>query len=820
MYSCAGWAYLILFECGGPSAKGAAFFLAAELLRWPAHVACSAYELWQDGGATLPPVEVHNKYFDARVCVRIGSSGEPSECPIYTTAKAMRSVLAGLEASSGVVVLVDGTTEPNTIPWHCVPEQCLFRVVMGYGLSKEQSAIWYDACVSNGFEYVSHREDYEVLAVGVERSGLLCGDLSGASRLSQIMHNTLWPKESRITKHVGGIGDDADATNVVAVVSTSSVQLLEWLASSSRLESNRYTALETVDMGTQRCYAVKKTPSPSKDSCAPTHRLLVANSRYATVLEVEYIHPVMLFPAMSDLFLSMMSFRRPGVVVLCWPPHCAFAEDSLTAAANSPPAGYPPLEVFINQLQRSGASRCVVVVSGPFLSPTDERLCIDCGVVVIRVDSRAHNGALQDGEVGRLLQVLHSVEWPLRSTPFERGTQPGDDEPHTSVPCEKKNSVLLWACASCPEEEEGVLQHLATGMKLTLPDSQVGRLLAHVPSLMSSKDGCPMGEMTVRNRYFEADISVHCFGGLRALVAWERAPTPQELLAFGVVVVATNVSSLCEASRGNVLSALHSCCEASFFRQRRRQGKRRGSDIILQGEYNSAEDLTSELCAAAEDTQVFVLYITDGNESDESLVNVVEELLNGLQEAVGEWGRESSKGLCGNSPQTGSRSSSCGSRNDHVDESFLSLLPVEVVYGAPHGVGVRRLQEAVEQHVWPMRRMRKDSIMSNSRCGQVAQKKQEVAPSTSCGAAAVDAERVADVTIGCEIPPHYLVDPLTLRSVAVEFLRVEVPDEEQNRQLIRWIDNMKHHGHLLPTATRQRQAAVLTQKLGKHLQVP
>ncbi|ORC88715.1 uncharacterized protein TM35_000151460, partial [Trypanosoma theileri] len=336
--------HLVLLEYG-TSHTGLALQLAAELLRWPEEIAFKLYNNDDNDNdcISLPDIPVNNKYFSTDVCITILTDSERSNRRNTSTVLG-EELLQKSTLTTGCVLIVDESISPEQILWDSIPERCLFRVLMVFHnddhntmRKTRRDGIWYDACVNNGFEYISHSSGYEVLPEGVETCGLLAGDLSGAARVLQILHNTLWPETCRVDKCNNNNNNNNDKKkkkenrnsssnereipykrgsrleNRVALIGIHTRNILDWFYVS--LNDHRFFTMEwppqkeqhenyqrmtsTTNINTSNNINTINTTNTNMNTM-----LAIANKYYTAMVGVEYMHPALFFPAMEDLFMA------------------------------------------------------------------------------------------------------------------------------------------------------------------------------------------------------------------------------------------------------------------------------------------------------------------------------------------------------------------------------------------------------------------------------------------------------------------------------------------------------------------------------------
>lgn len=821
--------YLVLVECDG-CPEGAAQNLSAELRRLPSDAVglCSG----------LPPLLVTNKYFTAMVQTVIICA---DDFPFGTELNV---------SSVGFVFLVGDATSADSVPWHSAPMSCLIRVVMCYGSCVATRDLMHDACVLNNFELITHGEAYEMLSPGVETRGLLGGDLVGAARLIQILHNTVWPENTRVPHDDAKTISGTVSKNLVVFVGADSEEVMNCIAATvgnevvNSTEHFRFTGFwppKTVVSGSERDQrGLKRTETleaPHKSFreglCGTT--LTVANEHYVSSLGVEFVHPVMFFPAMADLFMVKYGGRHAQLAVVCWPPLQHFQKVGAANGGNAPVRRLS-LPVFIEQIKRWGVERCVVAATmdtdeEDTISPFEAHFCAEGGIEIVhgafKAADKKHTHDINITAVGmaRLLEMLHEAKWPERQRLMKLSESLSSDS--------QVNRVLFWSKATTTVEEETIIFQVLRDMEVITPRTAAEQWKVVLPpTLASAVRKGPLAVTTARNRYFEAAISVHCYGGARALTKRDSPSSAEELSPFGVVIILTTTQSCERESRNGLLTILSNCCASA------RGGHCRG-DLVLNGPHGCESEMTQSLCAATEVEQAFVLYIVDGDENNDALVDDVEDIIKGLMSdsEVSKCTHSSGGGAeedwdKGSNGDGSSEDLPLRTDDDSCEGSFddlMSVVPqIEVVYGAGPENGIARLREIMNQHMWSNRVMVDKCIRSHngstssSRNASFSTIKAEKLndPSVPHNVNISEAEEVDVVRVGCELPPNYLIDPLTRKSVWVEALNgTALEGEQQQQQLMYWIDAMKQHGHRLPRTTRQRQAEILSKKLGEELGV-
>lgn len=100
---------------------------------------------------------------------------------------------------SSVVTVVSQSDEPNSVPRITLP-WLAFEAVVGvnFAADSEIAENWRSACVTRGQEWVSPGLEFgfEFASPLSATAGLLAGDLGGASRILQLLHQTPWPMSS------------------------------------------------------------------------------------------------------------------------------------------------------------------------------------------------------------------------------------------------------------------------------------------------------------------------------------------------------------------------------------------------------------------------------------------------------------------------------------------------------------------------------------------------------------------------------------------------------------------------------------------------
>nr|CCC95195.1 unnamed protein product [Trypanosoma congolense IL3000] len=822
--SCSNGACVVLMCCDGCPAS-VARQLAAELRRLPEDAAgtCNA-----DHG-TMHPIVVKNKYFTVHVQTRIVSASDISG----------QNDLSG--SSTGYVLLVSSSTCVDSVPWHYVPATSLFRVLMDFSNADTLKEAFCDACVINRFEYCCHRDAYETLPDGIEGYGLLRGKLAGAARLTQILYNTMWSEGSHTPVSDSDCGCGVADKNRVAVIGSYGEGLMQWLAASST-ESigdlsvpSRLTAFcpssfvskagrnkQSDEDYLQRLNKNTNAPLVHSANGAMGANMVVANSQYASILEVQYIHAAMFSPAMTDLFMIKYGRYHPQLVVVCYHSPCLWREGTDALSGEADEWKQISLPLVIEQVRKWTSDKILVVVIGErneeetCVLSHDMSYCEQTGIETIFVTRGAPGGSYSPGSsADHLNEIIHSINWPEQQQMLLRENK--------SVLTERKaNRLLFWAAATNSVEEEFILPPLLETVECKpVPNVRSESVLPLPPTLMQSAGDQPVGSALVRNKYFEASLDIHCCGGMREFVVRSPQLTAEQLRCFGVVIIVTT-SKCCEMEySGRLLSVLKVCCDAIPAFQD-------DDDLYLEPSCGGEPNDTSALGAAAESSQDLVLYIMDGDEANDALAQSVEKLLQQLSSQSKFYTNHLSlcesdeDGDCGKGPRGGlSNADSLNGSDDgcySINGDLAPLFPpVEVVYGSGSESGLARLKEVMVQHVWPERKMAKESGVVASRAD--ATRSDHLVPMNKETAATLSVADAADgcgyeIHIGCELPPNYLVNPETKRSVRVAALDEGELSDECQKELIHWIEMMKCQGHHLPHRVRDRQAEVLSKRLG------
>ena len=138
-------------------------------------------------------MHVKNKYFDLDITASI--------VPLDQAAS-LEDLLRDEKRVVGAIVVVDYRDRTNMIQWSDFSPKLAFRLLMcrtgspdddGKGTKVEKTQPWYDCCVANKFEFIDFPwrsdEDYKPRP-GVEKFGLLGGELEGSERVLQVIQNT------------------------------------------------------------------------------------------------------------------------------------------------------------------------------------------------------------------------------------------------------------------------------------------------------------------------------------------------------------------------------------------------------------------------------------------------------------------------------------------------------------------------------------------------------------------------------------------------------------------------------------------------------
>ncbi|KAK7194145.1 hypothetical protein NESM_000328100 [Novymonas esmeraldas] len=522
------------------------------------------------------------------------------------------------------------------------------------------------------------------------------------------------------------------------------------------------------------------------------------------------------------------------------------------------------------------------------VSDSDEEAVDDAWGVAVPVLCSDDDVSATRG-LDRLHEILHCVQWG--QTHVLPGA--GDRAAASTSSAAANTCCLVVAGQTAVEEEAWVREVLAAlsapppgthvlsattpcgeHLRLTAPTVAAGLGLLRgsdstngAPSVSES----PFIGIEVVSRYCTSRVHVHVDGGL-----WSHhtAASPAWTNAHDAYVVVSSLHALQDAARVWATPSQHT--STSTWAGGRTLGNILRTLAQRQRDEWLTDAITAHLAAAADgcelhdaaaDQPLVLLYVADVTAAAAARVALVERALRTLVRHADAAVEDTAEAGC------------------DVEE----WMPIEVVYaataatderdGAAFAVdGSARVREALEQHLWPHRQRRqpppgpprrpparsssgafagvstatpdadmRDVAATSTRPPQTSTSAAvTVSPSCRTGVAehAVSGEAAlgmdvawCEPLVGCALPPSYLVDPETLRSVSVLVTNARVPavadgspacgtstssNTAQQRQgleaaLMLWMEKMKQFGHRLGDARRKDQAAALALALQEAL---
>lgn len=384
-------------------------------------------------------------------------------------------------------------------------------------------------------------------------------------------------------------------------------------------------------------------------------------------------------------------------------------------------------------------------------------------------------------------------------------------------------------------------------------------------------------ELHVVTSYFDARVAVHVAGGWWAwwsshCAAPVPAPAPLSIHwanAYDAFVLVTSLAALRQeagaTSPGNGASAGESepSTRASLAEALRTLARKQSEDWLGGASTDLESGASPGNPAEAVDSPLLLLLLTDVTAADAGRAAEAEEAIHRLTR-----------------PQPADVAAQA---HDVAGEEAEWWVPMELVFAAPRGTaaaparspsddfgaeGTARVREAVKQHLWPHRTPAFPTAMTSRRQPGARAASPPPTPAPTAPTAAAPTVQEADVrkacpageaaaapdttpvlvpaapradadearwaapAIGCALPPGFLVDPETLRSVAVAAVRgvtldpVDDADDvgatgtapkPREQELLAWTGRMKRYGHRLGEARRQEQAALLALALERVL---
>eukprot|EP00672_Neobodo_designis_P025503 CAMPEP_0174838854 /NCGR_PEP_ID=MMETSP1114-20130205/7665_1 /TAXON_ID=312471 /ORGANISM="Neobodo designis, Strain CCAP 1951/1" /LENGTH=531 /DNA_ID=CAMNT_0016072965 /DNA_START=64 /DNA_END=1656 /DNA_ORIENTATION=+ len=222
----------------------------------------------QDGSVV---VHVHTKYFDVGVTLVPGSQA-----------------LADVD---GVVYL------SNAVPEFASSTRLVLHALVALSsLSERSCEALHSACVANGCELICGGDPFSPIEPAAATAGLLDGDVGGASRVWQLLHQTMWPKTETVA-------NSENSQNCVLVVGNST-SLRDRLSEALRMEGCKFS---------------NKYFSVVVDFACRDHNISI---RYGDILRAEFawLHPcVVVFGSVTDAraYMSIVDIGSvPGIAVV------------------------------------------------------------------------------------------------------------------------------------------------------------------------------------------------------------------------------------------------------------------------------------------------------------------------------------------------------------------------------------------------------------------------------------------------------------------------------------------------------------------------
>lgn len=530
-------------------------------------------------------------------------------------------------------------------------------------------------------------------------------------------------------------------------------------------------------------------------------------------------------------------------------------------------------------------SACTVKSSqaSPSLTPYEVRVCVERDVEVVDLNTPVREAAAEaaaqsipvlcDEEdvcatrgLDRLEEILHCVQWkrnyPLPPSSLTEARQRHLERGENSV-----NSCFVLAAGRDAFEEEAWLRDVVGALPPTQPcpsqaeavASDMRVLLAVAPSVVAAaavtavpdaaRIACTTSCLTttLMNSYFTADVQLHLRGGL--WTHYRHPPStasavsicryPEQLALYDGFIVVTSLQVLQHAAALPPGSSQLASVIASLARKAAAWMTSQHAKTVVS---HRTDDLT--------DTPLTLLYVTDVTGSDLEKISLLDECLTSIVKAEQRGSKEEEE--CNFVPIEVVFANA--SPADNTPAAAAAAIPVIREAWDTSKDGPDRIREAFEQQLWPHRQLlpqrgsshgmklgsavKEKTASTSHKDARVCRPAAAVTTSVNTTSnTAVDSAAAAppsqgkthaDVmwvapVVGCELPPTYLVDPETLRSVPLPIFadskskphRMSVfnsPSERHDvakEKLNVWMTKMKKYGHRLSDKQRQEQAAAL-----------
>lgn len=744
-------------------------------------------------------------------------------------------------------------------------------------LQQQQLTMWREACVLHGYDCILYdlspsgrTMDADPIAairqgaLGILRGG--AGTLIGVSRVAHILGSTLWPASLRRARtregeprHLRRTPTALQRENGFVVVAGSLATFVDALRpppTAGGCDQSRYVTLPFGTLPESR-RGNEGTPMipPEEIASAGTEpegvasaTWILCNRYYSAVVRASVILPTMCAPSMRDLLTRQAERLQEdpetawcrGVGFVCWPPHGTSPppHESPEGSAFRWRDRTPPLAVILRELQRAFGIDDVVLLTCCPLTAFEERLCESRRVEVVvlppghtaPVSCSGSKQTIEGPEgVDRLHECLHCTSWGITGPPPLTDLFAARGDGH------RNRCLVSVVGGSDAAEEEAWAQEILEGCLL----NHDGLPPLRFPCTTTADSSAPY-TLEVKNRYLTASVGVEVWGGARARLADSQHLPARWEAHYEAIIIGCSRRSL-ERCRTAVqrhhqnVSALASLIQSV---QRCLYAQQQADlDAILGSTLPTPETTASTRCLTA------LLYVVDGCEVEDA--DLVASCLHDIVAAAP------------NVTNTGKGDSDCESQ----DEAAFPLMEcvfgrqlssdrcvssAEGECGARRTEGLARLREALLLHPWSTpttagtgpgttgAAASVETVVEQGGAEEVhvdgtfaiAGEEEPSIPSDLPN----DSHPVSDPqfpSIGCELPPTYLVDPFTSRSQHVSALQhyqdaaassaastciaplEDATREAYHEELIGWINRMKEHGATLSRALRQRQAEVL-----------
>ena len=261
--------------------------LIQELLRWKTFLDVELN--------SFPPMRIKTKYFSASVVLHRSTFSSVMDCTANLNSA----------SSDGLILVASLRSDTvSTFPWQVIASSSsLFRVVVLFGctsaydgpnLDKEVEE-WNRAALSNGFELVPRSDDFEQPAEDSERKGILeSGDVSGSSRIFQLLHNVMWPITSRSAANTV-----RDTRNRILFVGDNDEDVKQILLRSG------FVPRVCHNNSTCRLTAMHNTPGqPNASGSSQWH---LSNKYYSADVTISFFHIALFTSQMQDIVANYLN---------------------------------------------------------------------------------------------------------------------------------------------------------------------------------------------------------------------------------------------------------------------------------------------------------------------------------------------------------------------------------------------------------------------------------------------------------------------------------------------------------------------------------